>query len=87
MDKIQLFTSPTCVRCPAVKDALKRLVEIGGQKFEEVVAVRDIKADPEAMTDMMMLNSYSTPTVKIGETILMGDITEKQLKEALEAVK
>jgi glutaredoxin len=84
MDKIQLFTSPTCVRCPAVKDSLKKLVEQRGLKFEDVVLVRDIKKDPEAMTDMMMLNSYSTPTVKIGESVLVGDITEDQLKKSLE---
>jgi predicted DsbA family dithiol-disulfide isomerase len=86
MDKIQLFTSPTCVRCPAVKEALKRLIEAKGQKFDEVVSLRDIKADPEAMTDLMMLNSFSTPTIKMGDTVLTGDISEDQLKDALEAM-
>jgi len=84
MPKIQLFTSPTCVRCPAVKESLKKLVEKMGKKFDETVEVRDVRKDPEAMTDLMMLNSYSTPTVKIGETVLIGDITEEELQKALE---
>ncbi len=87
MNKIQFFASPTCVRCPAVKESLRKLIENGGKQFDEMVDMRDIKADPEAMTDLMMLNSYSTPTVKIGETVLIGDITEEELRKALEEFK
>lgn len=87
MHEILFFTAPTCVRCPAVKESLRKLLEKAGKKFDETVAVRDIKADPEAMTDLMMLNSYSTPTVKIGETVLIGDITEEELRKALEGFK
>lgn len=80
---IELFTSPTCVRCPAVKDAIKKIIKDKGLNFEEVVKVRDIKADPEAMTDLLMLNCMNTPTVKVGEKVLTGEITADQIKEAI----
>ena len=81
--RIEFFTSPTCVRCPRVKQMLEQLLGERGLDFNQVVKIRNTGDDPDAMTDMMMLNSYSTPTVKINDKVLIGDITEAQLREAL----
>lgn len=62
---------------------MEQLLKKMGQDFNQMVKMRDIASDPDAMTDMMMLNSYSTPTVKIKDKVLIGDITEAQLREAL----
>jgi len=60
--KIELFTTSTCVKCPKLKEWLKKT----HIKFVE----RVFDTDPEAETDALMNYIYSAPTMKIGDNIL-----------------
>jgi glutaredoxin len=65
MPKIIVFTQPDSLPCEAVKLFLKDR----GQKFEERNIVRDQNAVRELKEKY---NSGSTPTVVIGEKVLVG---------------
>jgi glutaredoxin-like YruB-family protein len=60
-----LFTQPDCPPCRWVKSYLAEK----GLEYEE----RDISADPEAVTELVeKYNSRSTPTLVIGEQVMIG---------------
>jgi glutaredoxin-like YruB-family protein len=73
--KIVLFTQPDCPPCHAI-----RLFLAGkGVAFEE----RDISADPVAVQELTgKYSSHSTPTLVIGEQVLIG-FNPAQLDEIL----
>jgi glutaredoxin-like YruB-family protein len=63
--KVVLFSQPDCPPC----HVLKMLLEEKGVTFEE----RDITRDPSAARDLMeKYKSHSTPTLVIGEEVLIG---------------
>lgn len=65
MPKIIIFTQPDSLPCEAVKLFLRDR----GAKFEE----RNVMRDEEAVRDLKeKYNSRSTPTVVIGEQVLIG---------------
>ncbi|RLE94515.1 MAG: hypothetical protein DRN04_02955 [Thermoprotei archaeon] len=84
--KIEFFKSKTCVVCPKVRELLKKILAEKGLRYEEVVIERDISEDPEALTDLLMLNALSVPVVKIKDTILYEQdaVKEDKLREAVE---
>lgn len=63
--KIVLFTQPDCPPC----QVLKMLLTEKGAAFEE----RDITRDPAAVRDLTeKYKSHSTPTLVIGDEVLIG---------------
>ena len=77
MKKVTLYTSPTCVFCPALKQLLdKRQVE-----YEEI----DIYQDDEAVEDMKRISGQmSVPVTLIDDEVIVG-FNKKKLIEALES--
>ncbi|RLF13227.1 MAG: hypothetical protein DRJ97_08415 [Thermoprotei archaeon] len=81
--KVKVYTSPSCPRCEALKDALKRL----GIPFEEA----DV-SNTEVMADLIMRDIYldSTPALEVqgrlysSEELFDGDrVKEELLKEVV----
>ena len=63
--KIIVFTQPDCPPCRSVKVYL----EEKGLEFEE----RDVTADQEAVRELVeTYQSRSTPTIVIGENVMIG---------------
>ena len=63
--KITLFTQPDCPPC----QVLKLFLEEKGLEFEE----RDITLDPGAAQELTeKYKSHSTPTLVIGQEVLIG---------------
>jgi glutaredoxin-like YruB-family protein len=63
--KVTIFTQPDCPPCQIVKLFLTER----GVEFEE----RDITVDSEAVTELTeKYRSHSTPTVVIGDEVLIG---------------
>jgi glutaredoxin-like YruB-family protein len=63
--KIVLFTQPDCPPC----QVLKLLLTEKGAAFEE----RDITRDPDAVRELTeKYKSHSTPTLVIGDEVLIG---------------
>lgn len=63
--KIVLFSHPDCPPC----QVLKMLLEEKGVAFEE----RDITKDPSAVRELLeKYHSHSTPTLIIGDEVLIG---------------
>lgn len=63
--KVLLFTQPDCPPCFVVKAFLDGM----GVEYEE----RDVTQDQSAVEEMMQkYGSHSTPTVVIGEQVLVG---------------
>jgi glutaredoxin-like YruB-family protein len=63
--KILLFTQPDCPPC----QVLKMLLTEKGAVFEE----RDITRDPAAVRELTeKYKSHSTPTLVIGDEVLIG---------------
>jgi glutaredoxin-like YruB-family protein len=63
--RVVLFTQPDCPPCHVVK----RFLEERGVAFEE----RDITLEPAAVRDLTeKYNSHSTPTLIIGEEVMIG---------------
>jgi len=62
--KVLIFTQPDCPPCFVVKT----LLECMGVDFEE----RDISRDQSAVEELMSYGSHSTPTVVVGEEVLVG---------------
>ena len=83
--KIEFFKSKTCVICPKVKKLLKKILAENGLRYEEIVIERDISEDPEALTDLLMLNALSVPVVKIKDIVLYEQdaVKEERLREAI----
>jgi glutaredoxin-like YruB-family protein len=63
--KVVIFTQPDCPPCQVVK----LFLEEKGVVFEE----RDISLDPSAARELTdQYNSHSTPTLVIGEEVMIG---------------
>jgi glutaredoxin-like YruB-family protein len=63
--RVVLFTQPDCPPCHVVK----RFLEERGVAFEE----RDITLEPAAVRDLTgKYSSHSTPTLIIGEEVMIG---------------
>jgi glutaredoxin-like YruB-family protein len=63
--RVVIFTQPDCPPCHVVKLFLQER----GVAFEE----RDITLDPAAVRDLTeKYNSHSTPTLVIGEEVMIG---------------
>lgn len=63
--RVVLFTQPDCPPCHVVK----RFLEERGVAFEE----RDITLEPAALRDLTeKYSSHSTPTLIIGEEVMIG---------------
>jgi glutaredoxin-like YruB-family protein len=63
--KVVLFSHPDCPPC----QVLKIFLEEKGVEFEE----RDITQDPSAVRDLTeKYKSHSTPTLVIGDKVLIG---------------
>ncbi|WP_080846756.1 glutaredoxin family protein [Cytobacillus gottheilii] len=75
MTSIIFYTQPDCPPCEITKTFLKEY----GFSYE----LKDIKADPKARKELIeVYQSYSTPTLVIGEEIITGFNLER-LKEVL----
>ena len=64
MKQVVLYGQPGCPPCVAAKQFLKaRQVE-----FE----YKDVQADPGALRELVRLNSRSTPTIVVGDEVMIG---------------
>jgi glutaredoxin len=72
--KVLIFTQPDCPPCFVVKT----LLECMGVEFEE----RDITRDESAVEELKSYGSHSTPTVVVGEHVLVG-FNPKRLDQIL----
>ena len=62
--RVILYSQPGCPPCFAAKSYLKaRQIP-----FE----YKDVQADPQALRELMELNSRSTPTLVVGSSVLIG---------------
>lgn len=72
--KVLIFTQPDCPPC----FVLKTLLECMGVDFEE----RDVSRDESAAAELKSYGSHSTPTVVVGEHVLVG-FNPKRLDQIL----
>ena len=59
-----LYSQPGCPPCVAVKQFLKAR--------DVAFEYRDVQADPVALRELVALNSRSTPTIVVGEEVMIG---------------
>ncbi|HEX3472640.1 MAG TPA: glutaredoxin family protein [Silvibacterium sp.] len=64
MKRVLLYSQPGCPPCYAAQKFLKA----HGVAFE----YKDVQADPIALRELMDLNSRSTPTIVVGEEVMIG---------------
>jgi glutaredoxin len=62
--RVVLYSQPGCPPCFAAKSFLK------SQKV--AFEYRDVQADPQALRELMDLNSRSTPTIVVGGEVMIG---------------
>lgn len=75
MNEIIVYTQPDCPPCEITKSFL--------QEYGFTFTIRDIKKDNKARLELIdKYQSYSTPTIVIGDTIITGFDLEK-LKNVL----
>ena len=77
MKRVVLYSQPGCPPCFAAKQFLAAR----GVDFE----YRDVQADPAALRDLAALQSRSTPTIVVGEDVMIG-FDPDRLVAMLEAV-
>jgi len=82
---IKLFTHEGCVNCKKVKAMLQRILPEIGLDYPSEIIELDID-DPEALTDLMMLDSEQVPTISAGNKVLTGNeiLDEKKLRSFVE---
>lgn len=73
-----LYSQPGCAPCFAARNFLKSR----GIAFE----YKDVQADPQAFRELMDLGSRSTPTLKVGDEVMIGFDPER-LSAMLEAAQ
>lgn len=64
MKRVVLYSQPGCPPCYAAKQFLS----VRKIPFE----YRDVQADPAALRELVGLNSRSTPTIVVGEDVMIG---------------
>ena len=64
MKRVLLYSQPGCPPCHAAKLFL--------QVHEVPFEYKDVQADPVALQELMELNSRSTPTIVVGEEVMIG---------------
>jgi glutaredoxin-like YruB-family protein len=62
--RVILYSQPGCPPCFAARNYLKAK----NIAFE----YKDVQADPQALRELMDLNSRSTPTLVVGSEVLIG---------------
>jgi glutaredoxin len=80
MEKILLYKSKSCTRCPIAKFILSRVLTSKGLSYHDVVVERDTESDPEAMAALLMLDAMQTPVLKAGKSVVRE---EDALKEGI----
>ncbi len=69
MDKVTIFTSPTCMYCKAAK----KYMDEKGISYEE----RDITKDSAARDDLISKGYRGVPIIRVGEEDIVGFDQEK----------
>ena len=69
MDKVTIFTSPTCMYCKAAK----KYMDEKGISYEE----RDITKDSSARDDLISKGYRGVPIIRVGEEDIVGFDQEK----------
>ena len=64
MKRVLLYSQPGCPPCYAVKQFL--------QTHNVAFEYKDVQADPVALRELMDLNSRSTPTIVVGDEVMIG---------------
>jgi glutaredoxin-like YruB-family protein len=64
MKRIVLYSQPGCPPCFAAK----RFLASRNVAFE----YKDVQADPAALRELIELNSRSTPTIVVGDEVMVG---------------
>jgi glutaredoxin len=64
MKRVLLYSQPGCPPCYAAKLFL--------QVHEVPFEYKDVQADPAALRELMELNSRSTPTIVVGDEVMIG---------------
>lgn len=80
MKRVILYSQPGCPPCYAAKQFLAAR----NIPFE----YKDVQADPAALRELVKLNSRSTPTIVVGEEVMIGfdpDRLESLLAEEIPA--
>ncbi len=80
MEKILLYKSESCTRCPIAKFILSRVLTSKGLSYPDVVVERDTEKDAEAMAELLMLDAMQTPVLKAGSIVVRE---EDALKEGI----
>jgi glutaredoxin 3 len=77
MKKITIYSTPTCVFCPAVK----KFLNDRNLTYEEI----DVSKDPEALEEMKQkTGQMGVPVTVIGEEVVIG-YDKKKLQKALDS--
>lgn len=64
MKKVTLYSQPGCPPCFAAKAFL--------QSRNVPFEYKDVQADPVALQELLALDSRSTPTLLVGEEVMIG---------------
>ncbi|ACO34266.1 MULTISPECIES: glutaredoxin domain-containing protein [Acidobacterium] len=64
MKKVTLYSQPGCPPCFAAKAFL--------QSRNVPFEYKDVQADPAALQELLALDSRSTPTLVVGEEVMIG---------------
>jgi glutaredoxin-like YruB-family protein len=64
MKRVLLYSQPGCPPCIAAKQFLKAR--------QVAFEYKDVQADPAALRELTDLNSRSTPTIVVGEEVMIG---------------
>lgn len=78
MKRVILYSQPGCPPCYAAKKFLTA--------HNIVFEYKDVQADPVALRELVRLNSRSTPTIVVGDEVMVG-FDPVRLEALLEAVK
>jgi len=64
MKRVLLYSQPGCPPCFAAKQFLK--------ERQVAFEYKDVQADPAALQELLDLNSRSTPTIVVGNEVMIG---------------
>ncbi len=78
MKRVILYSQPGCPPCFAAK----KFLAARNIPFE----YKDVQADPSALRELVRLNSRSTPTIVVGDEVMIG-FDPARLEQMLESVE